>query len=160
MLKQMNSADGYAMDKHHQSKQLIAISRQVVQTAEDARTIAVKKMDEARRDDERSDSANALAQSQAQTGEATRGQGVCEAKLRGCPIRCSKVSRGICTSKARHGREPDRLGSCSSKRPGRRVNCEQNCTAGSSRQRKHACSTRARSFGLSEYARRIAGTSR
>jgi outer membrane protein OmpA-like peptidoglycan-associated protein len=80
-VQQMNSADGYAMDKHHQSKQLIAISRQVVQTAEDARTIAVKKIDEARRDDERSDSANALAQSQAQTGEATRGQERAQAEV-------------------------------------------------------------------------------
>jgi len=71
-LKLMDNADQYATDKHHQNKQLIAISREVVQTAEDARTIAVKKMDEARNHQERQDSANALADSQAQTENATR----------------------------------------------------------------------------------------
>jgi outer membrane protein OmpA-like peptidoglycan-associated protein len=51
---------------------LIAVSREVVQTAEDARAIAVKKMDEARNREERQDSANALAHSQSQTDDATR----------------------------------------------------------------------------------------
>jgi outer membrane protein OmpA-like peptidoglycan-associated protein len=71
-LKLMDSADQFAIDRHHQTKQLIAVSREVVQTAEDARAIAVKKMDEARNREERQDSANALANSQAQTGDATR----------------------------------------------------------------------------------------
>ena len=71
-LKLMDSADQYAIDRHHQTRQLIAVSREVVQTAEDARTIAVKKMDEARNREERQDSANALASSQAQTDDATR----------------------------------------------------------------------------------------
>jgi outer membrane protein OmpA-like peptidoglycan-associated protein len=71
-LKLMDSADQYAIDKHHQNKQLIAISREAVQTAEDARTIAVKKMDEARNHEERRNSADALANSQAQTDDATR----------------------------------------------------------------------------------------
>jgi outer membrane protein OmpA-like peptidoglycan-associated protein len=71
-LKLMDSADQYAIDKHHQNKQLIAISREAVQTAEDARTIAVKKMDEARNHEERRNSADALASSQAQTDDATR----------------------------------------------------------------------------------------
>jgi outer membrane protein OmpA-like peptidoglycan-associated protein len=51
---------------------LIAVSREVVQTAEDARTIAVKKMDEARNHEERQNSADALANSQAQTDDARR----------------------------------------------------------------------------------------
>jgi outer membrane protein OmpA-like peptidoglycan-associated protein len=71
-VKLMDTADRYAIDKHHNNKQLIAISREAVQTAEDARTIAVKKMDEARNHEEREDSANALANSQAQTDQATR----------------------------------------------------------------------------------------
>jgi outer membrane protein OmpA-like peptidoglycan-associated protein len=70
--KLMDKADQYAIDKHHQNKQLIAISREVVQTAEDARTIAVKRMDEARNHEERRQSDNALADSQAQTADATR----------------------------------------------------------------------------------------
>jgi outer membrane protein OmpA-like peptidoglycan-associated protein len=70
--KLMDNADQYAIDKHHQNKQLIAISRETVQTAEDARTIAVKTMDVARNREERENSANALANSQAQTDDATR----------------------------------------------------------------------------------------
>ena len=71
-LKLMDNADQYAIDRHHQTKQLIAVSREAVQTAEDARAIAVKKMDEARNREERQDSANALANSEAQTDDATR----------------------------------------------------------------------------------------
>jgi outer membrane protein OmpA-like peptidoglycan-associated protein len=71
-LKLMDNADQYAIDKHHQNKQLIAISREVVQTAEDARTIAVKGMEEARNHEERRQSDDALADSQAQTADATR----------------------------------------------------------------------------------------
>ena len=71
-VKLMDSADQYAIGKHHQNKQLIAISREAVQTAEDARAIAVKKMDEARNHQERQNSADALANSQAQTDDATR----------------------------------------------------------------------------------------
>jgi outer membrane protein OmpA-like peptidoglycan-associated protein len=68
----MNDADGFATTRRIQEKQLIAAARQTVQTAEDARTIAVKKIDEARRTDEREAAAAALAQSQAQTDDATR----------------------------------------------------------------------------------------
>ena len=53
-------------------KPLIAVSREAVQTAEDAREIAVKKMDEMRLANERQDSADAQAQTQAQADEAMR----------------------------------------------------------------------------------------
>jgi outer membrane protein OmpA-like peptidoglycan-associated protein len=68
----MNTADSYATQKHSPKKQLIATSRETVQTAEDARAIAVKKLDEERLANERQASANAQAQSQAQVDEATR----------------------------------------------------------------------------------------
>jgi len=68
----MDTANGYATTKHSSRKELIATSREAVQTAEDARTIAVKKMDEARRAGERQDSADAQARSQAQADDATR----------------------------------------------------------------------------------------
>src|SRR5438270_2548547 len=48
----MNTADVLATTRHSDKKQLIATSRQAAQTAEDAREIAVKKMDEVRRTDE------------------------------------------------------------------------------------------------------------
>jgi outer membrane protein OmpA-like peptidoglycan-associated protein len=68
----MNNADEYATRKHIDRKPLIAISREEVQTAEDARAIAVKKMDDLRLADERQASSDAQAQSQAQADDATR----------------------------------------------------------------------------------------
>jgi outer membrane protein OmpA-like peptidoglycan-associated protein len=71
-VKLMNNADGYATDRHIERKPLIAVSREAVQTAEDARAIAVKKMDDVRLANERQDSADAQAKSLAQADEATR----------------------------------------------------------------------------------------
>ena len=68
----MNSADAYATERHSDKKQLIAKSRETVQTAEDAREIAVKRIDEDRRASERQASADAQAESQAQADKATR----------------------------------------------------------------------------------------
>jgi outer membrane protein OmpA-like peptidoglycan-associated protein len=68
----MNTADGYATDKHIDRKPLIAVSREAVQTAEDARAIAVKKEGEVRLANERQNSADAQAQSQAQADDARR----------------------------------------------------------------------------------------
>jgi hypothetical protein len=68
----MNTADGYATEKHSPRKQLVAASREAVQTAEDARAIAVKKMDEEHLANERQSSADAQAQSKAQGDDATR----------------------------------------------------------------------------------------
>jgi outer membrane protein OmpA-like peptidoglycan-associated protein len=68
----MNTADAYAIDKHSSKKELIATSRETVQTAEDARAIAVRNLDEAIRKGEIQNSARALSQSQAETDEATR----------------------------------------------------------------------------------------
>ena len=71
-VKLMNSADSQATNKHIDKKPLIAISREAVQTAEDARAIAVKKMDDVRLANERQESADAQARTQGQTDEATR----------------------------------------------------------------------------------------
>jgi len=68
----MNTVDSYATNKHVDKKPLIAVAREAVQTAEDAREIAVKKMDEVRLANERQNSADAQAQSQAQADDATR----------------------------------------------------------------------------------------
>jgi outer membrane protein OmpA-like peptidoglycan-associated protein len=68
----MNNADGYATSRHLEEKPLIAVSREAVQTAEDARAIAVKKLDELRLANERQDSANAQAKSQGQADAAIR----------------------------------------------------------------------------------------
>jgi outer membrane protein OmpA-like peptidoglycan-associated protein len=68
----MNNADEYAARKHVDRKPLIAVSREVVQTAEDARAIAVKKMDEVRLANERQDSADAQAKSRQDADNARR----------------------------------------------------------------------------------------
>jgi outer membrane protein OmpA-like peptidoglycan-associated protein len=71
-VKLMDQADGYATEKNTPKKQLIAVSREVVQTAEDARAIAVKKMDEVRLADERQASSDAQARTQGQADDAMR----------------------------------------------------------------------------------------
>jgi outer membrane protein OmpA-like peptidoglycan-associated protein len=68
----MNNADEAATRKHIDRKPLIAIAREEVQTAEDARQIAVKRIDDLRLADERQASNDAQAQSQAQADDATR----------------------------------------------------------------------------------------
>src|ERR1700678_4580872 len=66
----MANADADATDKHIDKKPLIAVSREAVQTAEDAREIAVKKMEDMRLANERQDSADAQARSQAEAAKA------------------------------------------------------------------------------------------
>ncbi len=68
----MNNADSEATDRHIDNKPLIATSREAVQTAEDARAIAVKKMDDVRMANERQNSADAQARTQEQADDATR----------------------------------------------------------------------------------------
>ena len=68
----MNDVDRYATRKHIDRKPLIAVAREEVQTAEDARAISVKKIDEQRQANERKASADEQAQSQAQADDATR----------------------------------------------------------------------------------------
>jgi outer membrane protein OmpA-like peptidoglycan-associated protein len=57
-VNQMNEADAVATTKHENKKSLIALSREVVQTSEDAREIAVKHIDEERAEAERNAGAN------------------------------------------------------------------------------------------------------
>ena len=68
----MNHADAFAINKHVDRKPLIAVAREAVQTAEDAREIAVKKIDEERQANDRQDANNAQARSDAQAAEANR----------------------------------------------------------------------------------------
>jgi outer membrane protein OmpA-like peptidoglycan-associated protein len=68
----MNTADADAINKHMDRKPLIAAARETVQTAEDAREIAVKKIDDQIQAIERQASIDAQARSQAQADNATR----------------------------------------------------------------------------------------
>jgi outer membrane protein OmpA-like peptidoglycan-associated protein len=66
----MNDADSYAVDKDAPRKTLIAVSREAVQTAEDARAIAVRRMAKERSENERKASADAQARSQDNANQA------------------------------------------------------------------------------------------
>ena len=68
----MDKADEYATRKKVENKPLIAVAREAVQTAEDARTIAVKKMEEERLGNERQAASEAQARSQANADAATQ----------------------------------------------------------------------------------------
>ena len=68
----MNNADEYAISKHIDKKAMIAVAREAVQTAEDARAITVQKIEQERLDNERQAAADAQAQTQAQADDATR----------------------------------------------------------------------------------------
>ncbi len=71
-VKLMNDADAYAIDKNIQKKSLIAVAREAVQTAEDARAIAVNRIEEERQANERQASADAQAKSQLEADDASR----------------------------------------------------------------------------------------
>jgi outer membrane protein OmpA-like peptidoglycan-associated protein len=68
----MNRVDEYAISKHIDRKPMIAAAREAVQTAEDARAITVKKIEQERLDNERQAAVDAQAQTQAQADDATR----------------------------------------------------------------------------------------
>jgi outer membrane protein OmpA-like peptidoglycan-associated protein len=67
----MNKVDAYAVQGHDRNP-MIALARETVQTAEDARAISVKRMDEQREASARQASADAEARSKAQADDATR----------------------------------------------------------------------------------------
>jgi outer membrane protein OmpA-like peptidoglycan-associated protein len=68
----MNKVDEDATQKHIDKKPMIAVAREAVQTAEDARAITVKKIDQERLNNERQAAADAQLQVQAQADDATR----------------------------------------------------------------------------------------
>jgi outer membrane protein OmpA-like peptidoglycan-associated protein len=70
----MDKVDGYATSKHIDRKAMIALAREAVQTAEDAREITVRKIDEERLDNERQAAATAQAQTRAEADDAIRNK--------------------------------------------------------------------------------------
>jgi outer membrane protein OmpA-like peptidoglycan-associated protein len=71
-VRQMNEADALATGKHENKKSLVSLSREVVQTAEDAREIAVKHIDEERAEGERSAGAGREASAKARASEESQ----------------------------------------------------------------------------------------
>jgi outer membrane protein OmpA-like peptidoglycan-associated protein len=68
---QMKRADDLGTMKHVDTKTLISVSREIVQTADDAREIAVKRMDADRADAERNAAADRVADADAKSKQAT-----------------------------------------------------------------------------------------
>ena len=68
----MDQVDADATSKHTDRKAMIGVAREVVQTAEDARAITVKKIEEERLENERQAAADKLSNTQAQADDATR----------------------------------------------------------------------------------------
>ena len=71
-VRQMNEADALAISKHENRKSLISLSRETVQTAEDAREIAMKHIEEERAEAERSAGANREASAKARANEESQ----------------------------------------------------------------------------------------
>jgi outer membrane protein OmpA-like peptidoglycan-associated protein len=71
-VRQMNEADALATGKHENKKSLISLSREAVQTAEDAREIAMKHIDEERAETERRAGAGREASSNARASEESQ----------------------------------------------------------------------------------------
>jgi outer membrane protein OmpA-like peptidoglycan-associated protein len=78
-VRQMNEADVLATSKHENKKSLIAESREVVQTADDAREIAVKRIDRDRVDAERDKAAAQVADATAKSNDDRRARRDAEA---------------------------------------------------------------------------------
>ncbi|MHB8503329.1 MAG: OmpA family protein [Candidatus Acidiferrales bacterium] len=69
-VRQMREADALATSRHEDKKALISVSRETVQTAEDAREIAMKRIADDRAENERNASANQVADANAATANA------------------------------------------------------------------------------------------
>jgi outer membrane protein OmpA-like peptidoglycan-associated protein len=78
-VRQMNEADTMAVGRHENKKALISLSREVVQTAEDAREIAVKHIDEERLAAERSAGADREADARATADQEAQRRVTAEA---------------------------------------------------------------------------------
>jgi outer membrane protein OmpA-like peptidoglycan-associated protein len=78
-VQSMKTADDYAVRKHVETKPLIAAARVAVQTAEDAREVAVKRIDADSQAAQLQASSDAQANSQAQAAEAARLQAKAQA---------------------------------------------------------------------------------
>ncbi len=107
----MNTADSDAIDKHIDRKPLIAVSREAVEAAEDARAIAVKKMDDVRLANERQDSADAQARMQEQADDAMRQkeQAESDAAKAHADMAASQASSAAALSAAQADAEQSRL---------------------------------------------------
>jgi outer membrane protein OmpA-like peptidoglycan-associated protein len=79
-VNEMSQADALATSRHEDKKSLISLSREVVQTAEDAREISVKQIDEERAAAERTAGANREAEDKARANDESQRRVVAESE--------------------------------------------------------------------------------
>jgi outer membrane protein OmpA-like peptidoglycan-associated protein len=79
-VNEMSQADAIATSRHEDKKSLISLSREVVQTAEDAREISVKQIDEERAAAERTAGANREAEDKARANDESQRRVVAESE--------------------------------------------------------------------------------
>jgi outer membrane protein OmpA-like peptidoglycan-associated protein len=79
-VNEMSQADVLATSRHEDKKSLISLSREVVQTAEDAREISVKQIDEERAAAERTAGANREAEDKARANDESQRRVVAESE--------------------------------------------------------------------------------
>ncbi len=96
----MKIADDDAISGRGERKPLISASRQAVQTAEDAREIAVKKIDENRLAGERRESTDAIARSQAKAENATLAAGQAQSDAANAQAAAAKAQADMATNQA------------------------------------------------------------
>ena len=94
----MKTADDYAIGRHMDRKPLIAAAREAVQTAEDAREIAVKKIEEDRLAETAQASTDAQARSQAEADAATRRQEQAQADAASAQAAAAKAQADMATN--------------------------------------------------------------
>jgi len=123
----MNSADADAINKHVVRKPLIAVSRETVQTAEDAREIAVKKIDEERLANDRQASSDAQARSQAQAVNATRlkEQAQSDAAKAQAEMAANQTASAAAISAAQADAEQARIAAASAQQGEHRANSDK-----------------------------------
>ena len=96
----MKAAEGEATSKHADTKSLIASARQTVQTAEEAREIAVKRVDENRLLAERQAASDAQASTQAQADNADRQKRKAQADAAAAQADAAKAQSDMATNQA------------------------------------------------------------
>jgi outer membrane protein OmpA-like peptidoglycan-associated protein len=92
-IRQMKEADALATSRHGDKKTLISVSRQTVQTAEDAREIAMKRIESDRAEHERNASAGREANANAATADAVRDRDEADRRKREAEVNTAGAVR-------------------------------------------------------------------
>ena len=99
-VESMKIAEDNATSRHMEVKPLIAAARQTVQTAEESREIAVKRIDEDRRTAERQTAKDATASAEAQADTANRQKEQAQANEAAARARAAQAQADMASSQA------------------------------------------------------------